>query len=238
MATGLTSPFVARLDDRVVGCTLLVRSGNPNSPHRAEIAKVIVHRSARRRGVARALMLAAEDRARADGRWMLVLDTFTGSAADALYRSLGWHETGVVPDYALSPDGRPRPRRSSGRTSGDTARRVLFAPDSFKGSLTSVQVATALADRVVGGASDDTTWLCPLADGGEGTLEAIAAAGGWTWQTAAVARPARPADPGALASLRRRPAGRGRDGRGVRAVARARRPSATRSRPARSAPAT
>jgi len=105
VAAGLTSAFVARLDDRVVGSTLLVRSGNPNSPHRAEIAKVIVQRSARRRGVARALMLAAEARARADGRWMLVLDTFTGSAADALYRSLGWHETGVVPDYALSTDG-------------------------------------------------------------------------------------------------------------------------------------
>ncbi|HEX5149119.1 MAG TPA: GNAT family N-acetyltransferase [Candidatus Limnocylindrales bacterium] len=107
VAAGLTSPFVARLDDRVVGCTLLVRSGNPNSPHRAEIAKVIVHRSARRQGIARALMLAVEARARGDGRWMLVLDTFTGSAADALYRSLGWHETGVVPDYALDPDGRP-----------------------------------------------------------------------------------------------------------------------------------
>ena len=67
--------------------------------------------------------------------------------------------------------------------------RVLFAPDSFKGSLTSVQVATALAagwSRVRPG---DTTWLCPLADGGEGTLAAIAAAGGWTWQTAEVNDP-------------------------------------------------
>lgn len=107
VAAGLTSPFVARLDGRLVGSTLLVRSGNPNSPHRAEIAKVIVHRSARRRGIARKLMLAAEARAWADGRWMLVLDTVTGSAADAFYRSMGWHETGVVPDYALSPDGQP-----------------------------------------------------------------------------------------------------------------------------------
>jgi ribosomal protein S18 acetylase RimI-like enzyme len=107
VASGLTSPFVARLGGSIVGCTLLVRSGNPNSPHRAEIAKVIVHRSARRHGIARALMLAAEDRARADGRWMLVLDTFTGSAADALYRSLGWTETGIVPNYALDPAGRP-----------------------------------------------------------------------------------------------------------------------------------
>ena len=112
VADGSTTVFVARDDDdaaggRIVGCTLLARSSNPNSPHRAEIGKVIVHTSARRRGVARALMLAAEERARADGRWMLVLDTVTGSAADSLYRSLGWQETGVVPDYALLPDGRP-----------------------------------------------------------------------------------------------------------------------------------
>jgi len=68
-------------------------------------------------------------------------------------------------------------------------RRVLFAPDSFKGSLTSVQVATALAAGWSRARPDDTTWLCPLADGGEGTLEAIAAAGGWSWQTAAVSDP-------------------------------------------------
>ncbi len=107
VASGLTSPFVARLRGRVVGCTLLIRSGNQNSPHRAEIAKVIVQRSARRRGIGRALMLAAEARARADGRWMLVLDTVSGSAADALYRSLGWQVTGTVPDYALNTDGIP-----------------------------------------------------------------------------------------------------------------------------------
>lgn len=107
VAAGLTSPFVARLEGRIVGCTLLVRAGNPNAPHRAEIAKVIVHRSARRQGIARELMLAAEHRARADGRWLLILDTFTGSAADALYRSLGWHETGTVPDFALNTEGRP-----------------------------------------------------------------------------------------------------------------------------------
>ena len=68
-------------------------------------------------------------------------------------------------------------------------RSVLFAPDSFKGSLTSVQVATALAAGWSKARPHDTTWLCPLADGGEGTLEAIAAAGGWDWQTAAVRDP-------------------------------------------------
>jgi hypothetical protein len=54
-------------------------------------------------------MLAAETAARASGRWLLVLDTVTGSAADAMYRSLGWQETGIVPDYALLTDGRPWP---------------------------------------------------------------------------------------------------------------------------------
>jgi glycerate kinase len=70
-----------------------------------------------------------------------------------------------------------------------TKRTVLFAPDSFKGSLTSVQVARALADGWRLARPNDTTLLCPLADGGEGTLEAIAAAGGWDWETAEVHDP-------------------------------------------------
>jgi ribosomal protein S18 acetylase RimI-like enzyme len=109
VARGVTSPFVAFIDGRIIGCALLTRSTKANSPHRAEIEKVIVHRSARRQGIASALMRAAEDLARAEDRWLLVLDTVTDSAADALYRSLGWHETGVVPNYAMRPDGRPWP---------------------------------------------------------------------------------------------------------------------------------
>jgi GNAT superfamily N-acetyltransferase len=110
--SGRTTAFVARDEadgDRIVGVTLLMRSMNANSPHRAEIGKVIVHRSARRRGLGRALMGAAEHRAREEGRWLLVLDTVTDSDADALYRALGWQVTGIVPDYALLPDGRPWP---------------------------------------------------------------------------------------------------------------------------------
>jgi glycerate kinase len=68
-------------------------------------------------------------------------------------------------------------------------RTVLFAPDSFKGSLTSVQVARALADGWLRARPSDTALLCPLADGGEGTLEAIAAAGGWAWRVAEVHDP-------------------------------------------------
>jgi len=70
-----------------------------------------------------------------------------------------------------------------------SARTVLFAPDSFKGSLTSVQVARALAEGWHRARPGDTSLLCPLADGGEGTLEAIAAAGGWEWRTTEVHDP-------------------------------------------------
>jgi glycerate kinase len=66
---------------------------------------------------------------------------------------------------------------------------VLIAPDSFKGSLTSVQVARSLADGWARARPNDSILLCPLADGGEGTLEAVAAAGGWEWQNAEVADP-------------------------------------------------
>ena len=68
---------------------------------------------------------------------------------------------------------------------------VLFAPDSFKGTLTSVQVARALADGWARARPDDELLLCPLADGGEGTLEAVAAAGGWKWQETEATDPLR-----------------------------------------------
>jgi GNAT superfamily N-acetyltransferase len=103
----ITAFVVLDPDDptRIVGSTILIRSRNPNSPHRAEIGKVLVHRSARRRGLGRALMTAAEDHARAEGRWLLILDTNAGSDAEAMYRALGWHAFGVVPNHAMIPDG-------------------------------------------------------------------------------------------------------------------------------------
>ena len=107
VAAGTITVFVARDGDRIVGSTLLERSRNPNSPHRAEIGKVIVHRSARRQGLGRALMKAAEERARNEGRWMLVLDTVTGSPAAAMYESLGWQTVGTIPGYALDTAGVP-----------------------------------------------------------------------------------------------------------------------------------
>ena len=106
---GVISAIVALDHAVVVGSVLLIRSTSPNSPHRAEIGKVLVLQSARRRGIARALMAAAEDRAKTDGRWLLVLDTVTGSAADSMYRALGWQELGVMPNHALLTDGTPAP---------------------------------------------------------------------------------------------------------------------------------
>lgn len=88
--------------------TVQVVLGQPeNQPHRADIAKMLVRRSARGRGVGTALMQAAEDAARAAGKTLLVLDTCSGSDAERLYGRLGWTRVGLVPGYALYPDGRP-----------------------------------------------------------------------------------------------------------------------------------
>ena len=91
----------------LLGTVQLIIGLPDNQPHRGDVAKLMVSPKARRRGVARQLMLALEDEARARGLRTLVLDTVTGSPADALYRQLGWIEVGPVPDYALFPDGTP-----------------------------------------------------------------------------------------------------------------------------------
>jgi GNAT superfamily N-acetyltransferase len=93
--------------DRVVGTVQVVLALPPNQPHRAEIAKLLVHRSARKRGIAQLLMEHAESEARAEGKTLLVLDTVTGDDAERLYSRLGWTRVGVIPGYALYPDGRP-----------------------------------------------------------------------------------------------------------------------------------
>jgi len=93
-------------DGRLVGTVQVVLALPPNQPHRGEIAKLLVHRSARKRGVAQLLMEHAESEARAEGKSLLVLDTVTGDAAERLYTRLGWTTVGVIPGYALYPDGR------------------------------------------------------------------------------------------------------------------------------------
>lgn len=77
----------------------------PNQSHRADIAKLLVHRAARGQGIGEALMRAAEDHARAAGKSLLVLDTAAGGPAERLYEKLGWSKAGIVPNYAHYPDG-------------------------------------------------------------------------------------------------------------------------------------
>ena len=89
----------------IVGTVQLLLTMPDNQPHRADVAKMQVHRRARRRGVGAALLRAIEAEARTAGRALLVLDTVTGSDAERLYSSLGWQRCGVTPDYALWPQG-------------------------------------------------------------------------------------------------------------------------------------
>jgi GNAT superfamily N-acetyltransferase len=96
-----------RATGEIVGTVQVVLRVPENQPHRAEVAKMLVRRSARRQGVGSRLMRAAEDAARAAGKTLLVLDTVTGDNGERLYERLGWVRVGVVPDYALMPDGRP-----------------------------------------------------------------------------------------------------------------------------------
>ena len=91
----------------LVGTVQVILALPPNQPHRAEIAKLLVHRSARKRGIAQLLMEQAESEARAAGKTLLVLDTVTGDDAERLYTRLGWTRVGVIPGYALYPDRRP-----------------------------------------------------------------------------------------------------------------------------------
>jgi GNAT superfamily N-acetyltransferase len=90
----------------IYGTVQVVFALPENQPHRADIAKTLVLRRARRRGLGAALMRAAEDAARAAGKTVLVLDT-ASSDAERLYDRMGWTRVGPVPDYALMPDGRP-----------------------------------------------------------------------------------------------------------------------------------
>lgn len=76
-----------------------------NQPHRGDLAKMLVHRRARRCGVGAALVQAAEQAARSAGRSLLVLDTVTGGDAERLYQRLQWQRVGEIPGYALWPSG-------------------------------------------------------------------------------------------------------------------------------------
>ena len=105
VAAGERAVLVAEDALGVCGTVQLVFAQPENQPHRADLAKMLVHRRVRRQGLGAALMRAAEDVARECGKTLLVLDTVTGSVADRLYERLGWQRVGVIPDYALMPEG-------------------------------------------------------------------------------------------------------------------------------------
>ncbi|HEX2101065.1 MAG TPA: GNAT family N-acetyltransferase, partial [Candidatus Synoicihabitans sp.] len=105
VATGARAVLVAEDARGICGTVQLVFSLPENQPHRADLAKMLVHRRARRQGLGVALMQAAEALAVSCGKRLLVLDTVTGGDAERLYARLGWQRAGVIPDYALFPKG-------------------------------------------------------------------------------------------------------------------------------------
>ena len=96
--------FTAEDAQRILGTVQLLFDLPENQPHRADLSKMLVHRRARRRGVGKALLHAAENFARENGKRLLVLDTASGDA-ERLYARGGWIRVGVVPGFALWPEG-------------------------------------------------------------------------------------------------------------------------------------
>ncbi|MEU8823535.1 GNAT family N-acetyltransferase [Streptomyces sp. NPDC048636] len=105
VADGSLLVWVCRDENGINGTVSLALSGKPNGRHRAEILKLMVHRTARGRGLSRVLLATAQSAATAAGVTLLILDTRTGSPAEHVYRSDGWTPYGVVPAYATDPDG-------------------------------------------------------------------------------------------------------------------------------------
>jgi GNAT superfamily N-acetyltransferase len=96
---------LAEREGKVVGTVQVGLASKPNQPHRGDLMKLLVHRSARGLGLSRRLMDEVEAEAVRRGRSLLVLDTATGSEAEAIYPRYGWERVGVIPDYALWPQG-------------------------------------------------------------------------------------------------------------------------------------
>jgi GNAT superfamily N-acetyltransferase len=107
LGAGTRILLAAFLDDEVVGTVQVAAAWPPNQPHRADVTKLLVHRSARNQGIGQRLMVRAEVEARNQGWTLLVLDTVTGDPAERLYERMNWTKVGVIPNFALYPDGRP-----------------------------------------------------------------------------------------------------------------------------------
>ncbi|MEV6401654.1 GNAT family N-acetyltransferase [Streptomyces bobili] len=109
VAAGHLAVWAALDGDRVTGTVTLAFPDKPNSRHRAELVKLMVHRDARGQGLGRRLLATAEEAAAAAGVTLLHLDTETDSPAEHLYRTAGWTKAGIIPDYAADPAGVLRP---------------------------------------------------------------------------------------------------------------------------------
>ncbi|MGW6907179.1 GNAT family N-acetyltransferase [Streptomyces sp. NPDC054940] len=109
VAAGQLAVWAAREGERTLGTVGLAFPDKPNSRHRAELVKLMVHRDARGRGLGRRLLASAEEAAIGAGVTLLHLDTETDSPAEGLYGSAGWTRAGVIPDFAASPAGVLRP---------------------------------------------------------------------------------------------------------------------------------
>jgi GNAT superfamily N-acetyltransferase len=105
VAAGERALLVAEDARGLCGTVQLLLDQPENQPHRADLSKMLVHRRARRQGLGAALMRAAEATARECGKTLLVLDAVTGGDAARLYERLGWQRVGVIPGYALLPQG-------------------------------------------------------------------------------------------------------------------------------------
>ena len=127
VAAGDRRLLVARTEaGRIVGSVQLDLATPPNQPHRAEVRKLLVHPDARRMGIARSMMLMIEKEAATAKRTLLTLDTVTGGRAEALYRSLGYCNVGIIPGYALNFD--------SSRLEATTVMYKELTNDQSKGS--------------------------------------------------------------------------------------------------------
>jgi GNAT superfamily N-acetyltransferase len=106
-----------------VGTAQVILAQPENQPHRGDLAKMLVHRRARRRGIGEALLVAAERSAREAGKTLLVLDTASDDA-ERLYARGGWQRCGVIPDYARWPGGGPCPTTFFYKFLGEAAGRA------------------------------------------------------------------------------------------------------------------
>jgi len=105
VAAGTRLALGAWLDEQLVGTVHLALATKPNGRHRGEVQKLLVHTTARRRGIAHALLGAIERAALESGRTLLVLDTEQGNDAERLYRRVGYNEAGVIPRFAATTAG-------------------------------------------------------------------------------------------------------------------------------------